>query len=81
MNKCNCGNLIEEGRASLGLDTCKVCAFRRNTPKYKGNMVYSHKTAPVIQIMSSECFDKQKKYYQPPGARSSVKRFSKNICA
>lgn len=79
--KCNCGNLIEEGRLAIGMTTCKACAFRKDVPKYKGNMVYSHKTAPVIQIMSSDCFEEQKKYYNPHGARSAVKNFSKNVCA
>jgi hypothetical protein len=44
-------------------------------------MNWSHKTAAVIQVMSAECYDEQKKYYQPNGARSAVKNFSKNLCA
>jgi hypothetical protein len=44
-------------------------------------MAYDHKTAPNIQIMTSECFDEQKKYYQPNGARSAVKNFSKHVCS
>jgi len=81
MNKCNCGNLIEEGRASIGLDTCKACAFRQNVPKYRGNLVFNHKTGGEVQVMTAECWDEQKKYYFPQGARSSVKNFSKHTCA
>jgi len=44
-------------------------------------MNWAHKTAPTIQIMSSECWSEQKKYYQPNGARSAVKNFSKHVCA
>ena len=81
--KCiTCSNDIEQPRVEFGMKTCKACAFRgRDVTRYKGVMNWSHKTAPVIQVMSSECFDEQKKYYTPQGARSSVKNFSKNLCA
>ena len=81
--KCiTCSNDIEQPRVEFGMKTCKACAFRgRDVTRYKGVMNWSHKTAPVIQVMSSECYDEQKKYYTPQGARSSVKNFSKNLCA
>lgn len=81
--KCiTCSNDIEQPRVEFGMKTCKACAFRgRDVARYKGVMNWSHKTAPVIQVMSSECFDEQKKYYIPNGARSSVKNFSKHLCS
>jgi len=79
---CKCGNTIEDARAELGLNICKACAFRGNdAARYKGAMISSHKSAPTLQVMSSECWNEQKKYYTPQGARSAVKNFSKHICA
>lgn len=79
--KCECGREIESARLELQLSTCKVCAFSGpDVSKYKGAMNWSHKTAPTIQVMTSECWNDQKKYYQPNGARSAVKNFSKNLC-
>ena len=42
-----------------------------------GRMVYGHKTAGAIEIMTKECWDNNKKYFEPNGARSCVKNFSK----
>lgn len=45
-----------------------------------GRMIFSHKTAGTIEILSKETFDNTKKYYTANGARSAVKNFSKNVC-
>lgn len=81
--KCiTCSNDIEKPRVEFGMKTCKACAFRGgDVARYKGVMNWTHKTAPTIQVMSSECYNEQKKYYQPQGARSAVKNFSKHLCA
>ena len=80
--KCSCGKDIESARVEFGLKSCKACAFNRpDVSRYKGTMNWSHKTAPVIQVMSASCWDDQKKYYTPNGARSAVKNFSKNVCS
>ena len=81
--KCNtCSNDVEQPRVEFGMKTCKACAFRgRDVARYKGNMIYDHKTSPNIQIMSADCWEDQKKYYKPQGARSAVKNFSKHLCA
>lgn len=62
--KCKCcNNLIEEGRLELGLDICKACAFRGvGQVTRKGAMIYSHKTAGEMQIMSNESFGEYRKY-------------------
>lgn len=46
-----------------------------------GRMIYGHKTAGAIEIMTRDTFDNTRKYYVANGARSAVKNFSKNICA
>ena len=43
-----------------------------------GRMVYGHKTAGAIEVMTKECWDANKKYFVPNGARSCVKNFSKS---
>tara|TARA_E500000318_G_C3493391_1_gene185358 strand:- start:543 stop:794 length:252 start_codon:yes stop_codon:yes gene_type:complete len=80
-NICRCGSKINEGRIELGFTNCISCAEANPVSKYKGAMNWSHKTAPTLQVMSSECWDNQKKYYVAQGARSAVKNFSKNVCA
>jgi hypothetical protein len=43
-----------------------------------GRMVYGHKTAGAIEITTKACWDSNKKYFEPNGARSCVKNFSKS---
>jgi len=43
-----------------------------------GRMVYGHKTAGAIEVMTKACWDANKKYFVPNGARSCVKNFSKS---
>ena len=43
-----------------------------------GRMVYGHKTAGAIEIMTKACWDSNKKYFEPNGAMSCVKNFSKS---
>ena len=45
-----------------------------------GRMIYGHKTAGQIQIMTKDTFEDTKRYYVANGARSAVKNFSKNVC-
>jgi hypothetical protein len=47
----------------------------------KGRMVYTGKDTAEIQIMSEQLFSDTKMYYEPIGARSVTKNFSKNIAA
>jgi hypothetical protein len=49
----------------------------KNRNRY-GRMVYGHKTAGAIEIMTKDCWDNNKKYFEPIGARSCVKNFSKS---
>lgn len=80
MTICKCGTEIEQPRVEFGLHNCASCAFAQpDIPKLKGVLRYAHKTGAEIQIMSEECFNSQKIYWTPQGARSAVKNFSKNI--
>ena len=66
--------IARDGRAS--------CVFTgKDVGKVRGTMIYSHKTAPTLQIMNKEVFDSTRRYYVPNGARSAVKNFSKNLCS
>lgn len=77
---CKCGKEIEQPRIEFNLKSCASCAHSQpDTPRVKGVLRYAHKTGAEIQIMSEECFNSQKKYWTPQGARSAVKNFSKNI--
>jgi len=84
MRNCRlCTNPIEQARLDILPDTvaCASCANKHKlgVPR-KGRMVFSHKTGGTLQIMSQELFNKTKEYYEPIGARSCVKNFSRNVC-
>lgn len=81
---CNCFEEVEKERLALVPHTqvCSACARLYNVgKKKKGHMVWGHKTAAEIQVLSHDCFESQKKYWTPQGARSAVKNFSKHVCA
>jgi len=81
VNCTACGSPVEGDREEMGLKVCMRCAFNGvGQQEIKGRMVYSHKTGGEIEIMSAESFEENKKYFQPQGARSCVKNFSKSIC-
>ena len=58
MNCKFCRNVIGEGRLSLGFICCIECANKGlgQQPKYVGALIYSHKPAGEIQIMSQAAF-------------------------
>jgi len=64
-------------RAILGLDAPEP---REITKNRRGVMIYGHKTAGTLQVMTNESWERNKDYYVARGARSAVKNFSKNIC-
>jgi len=48
-----CKSTIEPERVELGLQVCFRCAMAgKGQPRYKGAMIYSHKTAGVLEVMS-----------------------------
>lgn len=76
---CGCGNSIPNERANIGYKNCTNCSQSSYKGKPKGILIWHHKTAPELQIMSNDSFQSQLKYYVPNGARSAVKNFSRNI--
>lgn len=84
MNCRICNNAIEIERLEVLPNTvcCSSCAHKHNIIKpRRGVMIYGHKTGGELQIMSADLYEREKKYYEPIGARSAVKNFSRNICA
>jgi hypothetical protein len=60
--KCRCGRDVEQGRIEvLNSDICSECAKRQCTGRKKGIMVWNHKTAPEIQIVSNDTLEQYKK--------------------
>jgi hypothetical protein len=67
---CGCGKIVEKAREELGFKICKACAFAMpDRPKVKGRMVYGHKTAGTIEILSAESWEANKKYLAEATAR------------
>lgn len=62
----SCYSDIEEARLEALPDTnvCSCCAHKGagQKPKVKGVMVFGHKTAGAIQVISPESFKEWKKY-------------------
>lgn len=61
---CHCGNTVETFREiELNSRICGMCANarKRDISKKRGNMIFDHKTAPYIQIVSAEA---QKQFYK-----------------
>jgi hypothetical protein len=63
--------------AVLGLNEPAPRETKRNR---RGVMTYSSKDTASLQIFTNESWERNKHYYQPRGARSCVKNFSRNIC-
>jgi len=75
--KCRCGREIEKARLKLlGSDKCSECARRIGTTKKKGIMIWHHKTAPEIQIVSADTHKQYKKDTYRRGAGSILRNKS-----
>lgn len=77
-----CNGLIEPERLEIVPNTvaCSVCANKHNLgAARKGRMIFDNKTGGTLQIMSEEVFNNTRRYYEPDGARSVMKNFSKNL--
>jgi hypothetical protein len=64
---------MEQGRADLGLALCLSCAQTRPVTRYRGAMIYGHKTAGAVCLMSPDEFSRYKKLTNRKG-QSSVLR-------
>ena len=77
-----CNGLIEPERLEIVPNTvaCSSCAKKHNLGvARKGRMIFDHKTGGTLQIMSEQLFNNTRRYYEPDGARSVMKNFSKNL--
>ncbi len=55
--------------------------FKPEPEKYKGVMIYDHKTAGTIQVMDAEAYSNWKGYQPGRHGRSAVKKAGgKNTC-
>lgn len=73
MNCADCNQPIEIERVDLGFSRCKGCAFDRPVDRVKGAMVYGHKTAGSVNIMSPEMWSYYKKISRRVGQRSALR--------
>lgn len=71
---CGCGNPVEQARVEYGFKCCASCAHKFGTPKKKGRMVYYHKTGGEIEVMSSQSYNDNKKYFVRKANRSILKQ-------
>lgn len=78
MNCVICDDLIEVERMNLGFTKCKGCAFLHPELKVKGAMVYGHKTAGSINIMTPESFKDYKRISRRVGQRSALRNVLDN---
>lgn len=78
MNCVICDDPIEVERHNLGFVKCKGCAFLHPEQKVKGAMVYGHKTAGSINIMTPESFNDYKRISRRVGQRSALRNVLDN---
>ncbi len=72
--RCRCGREIEQVRIELlNSDKCSMCAKNVTTSKVCGVMVWEHKTAPSIQIVSNDGFKEFKKNTNRKGQQSILR--------
>lgn len=76
----DCGVMIAAERLSVVPDTryCSLCVRGRGPARVRGANIYLHKTAPSIQVMSSEFYNKQwKRYTSDFGRGSGIHKITK----
>ena len=56
----HCYKPVSAARVSAGYNYCMACA--EHVPQVKGVMVYGHKTAGEMQVVSPDQFDEHRKY-------------------
>lgn len=74
---CHCGNKIEEFRITeLNSKICSKCAHKINTPIKRGIMIWNHKTAPELQVVSEEGYKDFAANTNRKGQKSVLRRHS-----
>ena len=80
MNCIYCKNAVHDERVALGFNYCVVCAGKRPIAAYKGIMVFGHKTAGTMQVVSPENFADYRRhnpYGRYTGRGSGIHRVTK----
>lgn len=80
MNCVYCKKEIVAERVELGFNYCITCATKRPIAAYKGIMVFGHKTAGSIQVVSPENFADYRRnnpYGRYTGRGSGIHRVTK----
>ncbi len=64
MNCIACNSAVEQVRLDLNMTVCSACAYKgiAQPEPVKGVMVYGHKTAGEMQIVSAGQFADHRKY-------------------
>jgi len=70
--------MIKEPLFPIGLKKPVVNLPAEKLRNRYGRLCFDHKTGGTIEVMTKECWDANKKYFVPNGARSCVKNFSKS---
>ena len=79
----NCNDAIEQDRLDIVPDTqvCSLCARQyKNVPRPRGIMIYGHKTAGEMQIVSHDNFREYRRhnpYGRHTGRGSGIHRVTK----
>lgn len=68
-----CHKPVEKARRDLDLVYCLACATSTPTPRYKGAMVYAHKTGASIELMSPDTHKDLQRYSRRVGQRSTLR--------
>jgi len=69
----SCYETVEPAREDLGLSTCFSCASSHPVPRYKGAMVYAHKTGGTISLMAPDDYTRFKKLTNRKGQMSIIR--------
>ncbi len=80
MNCVYCKNAVHEERIALGFNYCVTCASKRPVAAYKGIMVFGHKTAGTMQVVSPENFADYRRlnpYGRYTGRGSGIQKVTK----
>lgn len=80
MECINCYKPVSAARVDAGYNYCMSCA--EHVPKVKGVMVWGHKTAGEMQVVSPDQFNEHRKYSpygKNTGMGSGVHRVTQSV--
>jgi hypothetical protein len=69
----SCLEPLHPERLNLGFHVCVSCAQASPVPRYKGAMIYGHKTAGAVALMSPDEFTYFKRVTRRRGQQSVLR--------